>query len=213
MKVRKLCVVGPSDSGKSTWVSVLLGLTHKEKVATISKEKTFGLSLVNEETQFIFIDEMCTDTLPADQAKIFLQGGMLTVSKKHADPVVIKTNASIYITCNQLPNYGAEQENVMRRLEIFETVSLVDKSLEAPAWIEEHAFEILVWIAMVINGNIGMIPKSERFFEKPIEQFLCVKVKAFCQFNSLKPNKYMKTSNFTKYEGKALVIFVCLFFS
>ena len=142
MKVRKLCVVGPSDSGKSTWASVLLRLTQKD--------------------------------------------------------------ASIYITCNQLPIYGAEQENVMRRLEIFETVSLVNKSLEAPAWIEEHAFEILVWIAMVINGNIGMIPNSERFFEKPIEQFLRVKVKAFCQFNSLKPNKYMKTSNFTKYKGKAL---------
>ena len=59
LKTSKLTVVGPSDSGKSSWTAVLMGLlTPKEKVATISNEKVFALSSINEDTQLLLIDEM-----------------------------------------------------------------------------------------------------------------------------------------------------------
>lgn len=93
LKTRKLCLVGPSDSGKSSMAQVLFGLTHPENLATISKEKTFGLSMINDHTQLVFIDEMNADLLPADVAKIFLQGGMLTVSRKHANAEIIDNSA------------------------------------------------------------------------------------------------------------------------
>ena len=72
---------------------VLFGLTHPENIATISKEKTFGLSMINDHTQLVFIDEMNADLLPADLAKIFLQGGMLTVSRKHANAEIVDNTA------------------------------------------------------------------------------------------------------------------------
>ena len=89
LKTRKLCLVGPSDSGKSSMAQVLSGLN----LATISKEKTFGLSMINDHTQLVFIDEMNADLLPADVAKIFLQGDMLTVSRKHANAEIIDNSA------------------------------------------------------------------------------------------------------------------------
>lgn len=74
IKSKKLVTVGPSDSGKSSWARILFGLTAKTNVATISKEKTFGTSLLKENTQLIFIDEWCNDTLSSDMAKILFQG-------------------------------------------------------------------------------------------------------------------------------------------
>lgn len=46
-----------------------------EHVATISKKKTFGLSMVTDATQ-LFVGDTNADLLPPDQAKIFLQGGI-----------------------------------------------------------------------------------------------------------------------------------------
>ena len=74
MKTKKLCVVGSSDSGKSSWANVLLSLTPANKVATLSKEKVFGFSMLNDDTQFIFIDEWSADMFGSDMAKLFIQG-------------------------------------------------------------------------------------------------------------------------------------------
>ena len=55
--------------------------------------KTFGLSMVTDTTQLVFVDEMNSDLLPPDQAKIFLQGGMVTVSRKHVNAHIVQNNA------------------------------------------------------------------------------------------------------------------------
>lgn len=68
-------VVGTRDSGKTSWANVLFGLTLPEKTATISREKVFGLSLLNEHTQLIFIDEFTDRLINNDQAKVLFQGG------------------------------------------------------------------------------------------------------------------------------------------
>ena len=74
IKTRKLVVVGEHDSGKSSWVQVLFGLTPEKRIATISKEKVFGTSMLDDETHLIFIDEWNKDTLSSDQVKILFQG-------------------------------------------------------------------------------------------------------------------------------------------
>lgn len=93
LKTPKLCLVGDSDSGKSSLASVLFGLTQRERLATISKEKTFGMSMVNDHTQLVFIDEMSANLLAADLAKVFLQGGIMTVTQKHENARIIDNDA------------------------------------------------------------------------------------------------------------------------
>ena len=78
--------------------SVLFGLTHGQNIGTISKEKTFGLSMLSDQTQLVFLNEM----MPADIAKIFLQRGMLTVSRKYADAEIVNNSAGKLIHPNCL---------------------------------------------------------------------------------------------------------------
>ena len=89
MKTTKPCLCGHFDSGKSSFHKVLFRLTLMEHCATISKEKVFGLSMITSDTLVVFVDEMSKELLPADQAKIFLQGGVLTVARKHADAQIV----------------------------------------------------------------------------------------------------------------------------
>lgn len=69
-----MVAVGEKDSGKTSWAKVFDGLIPECKRAAISKEKVFGLSMVDEDTQIITIDEWSEETLASDVAKIFLQG-------------------------------------------------------------------------------------------------------------------------------------------
>ena len=82
----------------------------------------------------------------------------------------------IYITYNIYPDYGLEQENVMRRLEVFDTTSLPELNSQAPSWMYDNAFSILMWIVHEINKNIHLVDPSERFFEREVDDFVPVKV-------------------------------------
>ena len=93
MKTEKPLLVGDKNSGKTSMVKVITGLTQPEFWCTLSKEKVFGLSQLTSETQFIFIDEMTEDLISADMAKIFFQGDVMTIAKKGATPVKIKNKA------------------------------------------------------------------------------------------------------------------------
>ena len=52
-KLRKLVVVGPKDSGKTTWASVFLGICPLHFVASITKEKQFSAAMINDDTQIV----------------------------------------------------------------------------------------------------------------------------------------------------------------
>ena len=93
MKTRKLCLRGRYDSGKTSFHRVLFGLTQMEHCATISKEKIFGKAMVTPDTMVVFIDEMTKQTLPPDEAKVFLQGGLTTVTSKGKDGKMIENRA------------------------------------------------------------------------------------------------------------------------
>ena len=72
-KVRKLVVTGPKDSEKTTWASVFLGIIPLKFVASITQEAQFSLSMINEDTQLVFLDEWSGRTLASDMAKVVLK--------------------------------------------------------------------------------------------------------------------------------------------
>lgn len=91
---------------------------------------------------------------------------MFTVAAKYQQPKIIENKAGIYITCNNLPQFDDEQENVERRLAIYPTKSLSHKSMEAPKWMEDNAMQCLAWMANELNRNVDLIESDERFYEK-----------------------------------------------
>lgn len=73
-KTRKLCVIGPKDSGKTSWVSPFQGVIPVNRIATITRERQFSTQCVNDATQLIFLDEWSVDSIDAETAKKLFQG-------------------------------------------------------------------------------------------------------------------------------------------
>ncbi|XP_066921873.1 uncharacterized protein [Clytia hemisphaerica] len=172
MKTEKPLLVGEKNSGKTSMVKIITALTHPQFWCTLSKEKVFGLSQINDDTQFVFIDEMTEELISADMAKIFFQGETLTVARKQATPVVIQNNAGIYITCNRMPDYGVDQEEVELRFEIFNMKRLPSKNASVTKWMEKYAFDVLLWIVKEIKENLRPIHQPEMFFLREPEDFI-----------------------------------------
>jgi len=164
-KARKLVVVGESDSGKSSWANVFLGLIPESKVAVLTKEKSFGASMIGDDTQLLYMDEWNQDMVSSDLLKTLLQGGYFPQSIKHKSPKMQTMNAGVYITCNNLPHFGEEDANVKRRLSIYHTKTLEVKDATAPQWIRDNAFECLLWISTILNCNEEWLDPEERFYE------------------------------------------------
>ena len=56
-KTRKMFCVGPSDSGKTTWLEPILQVLDEEKVGTCTDEGKFSTQMLAEDNQLCFIDE------------------------------------------------------------------------------------------------------------------------------------------------------------
>ena len=147
--------------------NVLKGIIPENKVAGLTKEQYFGASMIEDDTELLYIDEWNDKMLTSDSLKTLLQGGCFAKSVKHRDPKMQEMNAGVYITCNNLPNFGEEQPNVERRLAIFHTTKLPSLIFEAPKWMLDNALQCIVWMINVINSNQQELSKEDRFYELP----------------------------------------------
>ena len=118
-KVRKLVDAGPKDSSKTFWAAIFHRLVPAEAITTITKEQQFSVAMMNETTQLVTIDEWSASTMESDLAKILLQGGWMGTAVKHTQPCCFFNTCPFYITTNNVPDFGEEQENIERRLAIF----------------------------------------------------------------------------------------------
>lgn len=203
-KVRKLVVVGAPDSGKSSWANIFFGLIPRSSIAVLTKEQNFGASMINAGTELLYIDEWTDAMLSSDQVKTIFQGGYFAQSIKHKTPKMEEMNAGVFITCNNLPSFGTENDNVMRRLAVFETRTLAQKSIEAPEWIREHALECLVWMINVINSNIDRVSACERFYELPYNVKADTRTKQSLSNHDLDQIKSFEATNIPLYESAVI---------
>ena len=164
-KIRKLVVSGPKDSGKTSWACVLHRIVPSERVASITSEKKFSASMINDSTELVVIDDWSSYTMQSDLAKTLLQGGWLVSVVKHEQPKCVWNNSPFYITTNTVPDFGKEMENVERRIAVYETQSLPRTTAGVDKWIYEHAMDCLVWTANEITANIDHVPRQERWYE------------------------------------------------
>jgi hypothetical protein len=88
-------------------------------------------------------------------------------------PKAVMNNSPYYITTNHLPAFGAEEdENVRRRIQVYETTSLPQCIPGIDHWIYDNAMDCIAWIAeqspiatTSMQTNFGMrptIPPSRR---------------------------------------------------
>ena len=50
-KVKKLLVHGPKDTAKTSWINILLGIIPMSQVTSVTQERQFAASKIEESTQ------------------------------------------------------------------------------------------------------------------------------------------------------------------
>ena len=78
--------------------------------------------MIDEDTQIIFLDEWAERTLQSDMAKIVLQGSYMVSAVKHGKPKILDNRCPFYITTNEIPYFGNDEENVQRRIRVSSNV-------------------------------------------------------------------------------------------
>ena len=83
-------------------------------------------------------------------------------------------NSPYYITSNEVPDFGKDNENVQRRIEIFTTQSLPQVLPAIDRWMYDHAIDCIAWIAEEINANRDRIDPNELWYEPSNSQPLTI---------------------------------------
>ena len=165
-KSRKLVVAGPRDSGKTSWANIFHRIIPPEYIASITNERQFSASMINNDTQLVIIDEWCATRMNSELAKTILQGGWMVTAVKHGQPRCVNSFSPFYITTNSVPDFGAEDDNVRRRIQIFETSSLPATMFGIDKWLFDNSMHCISWIADQINRNRSLIAPEELWYEE-----------------------------------------------
>ena len=172
-KVRKLVVVGPRDSGKTSWANVVHRVVPLEFIASIANERQFSAAMIKDDTQLVIVDEWSSQLMMSHLAKTILQGGWIVTAVKHAKPRQVLNNSPYYITSNNVPDFGDEDENVGRRIQIFRTKSLPSKT-GMDKWVYDNAMHCIAWIAEKLAQNHQHIALEEFWYKQLDPQDLTV---------------------------------------
>ena len=74
-------------------------------------------------------------------------------------------NSPFYITSNEVPYFGDDDENVKRQIAIFRTKSLPQYTSSANRWMFDHAMDCISWLANEITRLPHHIPAEELWYE------------------------------------------------
>ncbi|MCV6576596.1 MAG: DUF5906 domain-containing protein, partial [Cohaesibacter sp.] len=140
------CLIGDTNSGKTSLFQPLLGLIHHNNVATIAKQKMFNKAMINHTTEVIFIDEASPSTLDIDDWKILTQGGYTACDMKYKTAKSFINRCPMLLTAQQKLEFNPEDQPAMdRRLRNYTFKTLPNPRKKATEWLRKHAMECVVW--------------------------------------------------------------------
>ena len=164
-KICKLVLCGPKDSGKPNWVQVLFRIILLTNVVAITQEKQFSAAIMNEHIKPVFLKELSENTPQVDLARIVLQGSYMVTCVKHQSLKTLVNKTPFYITTNDLPKFGSEDENVKRRVEVFETKALSSALSDVNEWLRRNCMDCNIWLANELNRLLQYLDEDDRWYE------------------------------------------------
>ena len=164
-KTRKL-VARPLHSGKTSWCKVFYRIIPSEDIASITNKGQFSAAMITDLAQLTIIDEWSSSKMQSDLAKTNLQGSWMVTSIKHTLPKCVNKNSPFYISTNNVPDFGEEDENVKRPIRVFNTSSLPNTIPGIDSWIHDNAMDCIAWVAKEIDQHRNLIPTDELWHER-----------------------------------------------
>jgi len=148
------CLVGDTNSGKTSLFLPVLGIVHHTNVATVTKQRVFNKA-INKSTEVIFIDEATPNTLDIDDWKILTQGGYAAYDVKYQTAKSFINKCPMLVTSQSKLAFETEDQKAMdRRLRTYTFKSLSNPKKRAAAWLRKNPMECIVWAASkASNGD------------------------------------------------------------
>ena len=108
-----MCLVGEPNSGKTSLFTPVTRFIPARYIAMISKQKAFNKSLIDENTQIIFLDEAHAKLMDPDDWKILTQGGLTAHDRKYKTSSLAVIRCPMFITCQTDMDFGQEHNSAM----------------------------------------------------------------------------------------------------
>ena len=139
-----MCLIGEPNSGKTSLFTPISRLIPARYTAMISKQKAFNKSLVDENTQIIFLDEaQYTKLMDPDNWKILTQGGLTAHDRKYKTSSLAVIRCPMFITSQTDMDFGGEHNTAMdARLRKFFIRSLTSPRVEG---VRANAMDCIIW--------------------------------------------------------------------
>ena len=142
------CLVGDSNSGKTSLFFPIQGLVHHGNIATVTKQRAFNKAMITPFTEVIFIDEADEGVLDIADWKILTQGGYTAHDVKYQTAKAFINRCPMLVTAQRKLEFGAVHQPAMdRRLQTYYFKSLPNPKKKAAAWLKKNAMECVVWAA------------------------------------------------------------------
>ena len=142
------CLVGQTNSGKTSLFMPILGIIHHSNVATITKQRVFNKAMISNNTEVIFIDEATESTMDIDDWKVLTQGGYAAYDVKYQTAKSFINRCPMIITAQRKLRFKPEDQPAMeRRLRTYSFKSLQNPKKRAAAWLRNHPMDCIVWAA------------------------------------------------------------------
>ena len=84
---------------------------------------------------------------------------------KNTGPQRLVSKAPFYITTNDLPKFGSEDENVKRKVDVFETKALSSTLSNVNEWLHRNCMDCIVWLANEINRILPYLDEEDRWYK------------------------------------------------
>lgn len=140
------CLVGESNSGKSSLFFPILGIVNHTNIATITKQRSFNKAMITKFTECVFIDEATESTLAIDDWKVLMQGGFAAFDVKYETAKAFINRCPMLITAQQKLSFSGEDQKAMdKRLRTYNFQSLPCPKKNAANWLKRHPMDCIVW--------------------------------------------------------------------
>ena len=92
----------------------------------------------------------------------------------HTIPYHTMNNSPYYITTNHVTDFRDENDNVERRIQVFNTTSLPSTTPGIDRWIYDNTMDCIVWIAEQLEAHYQHIAKDELWYEPTVSRNLTI---------------------------------------
>ena len=151
-KTKKLCLIGHSDNGKTSWFQPFQAIIPLPFIAAVTREGQFSAHKLSPDFEICYMNEW-SGSLGSEDAEKILEGGLQSMPQNHKSAQVFAYKSGFFIVSNKMPYFGEGPNSIaiMNIIRTFITVSLPKKSSKVSSLFRRDCMKILHYVAFCLQ--------------------------------------------------------------